>query len=285
ANTLDDIPIRQITADDINGDLLNGIHQVWMACEQSSDDELIQLKARFNRYPVSVHLVPSMLVRTLLNGSSTMIGDQLVISMDSSPVYGRNAASKRAFDLTLGSAILLLVLPLFAVIAIAIKLDSKGPVFFRQWRYGQNGKRFRIWKFRTMTTMDSGEDAFQQATPNDARVTRVGKFLRESSLDELPQLFNVVTGDMSLVGPRPHPVVMDDEYRELMASFGSRGLAKPGMTGLAQIEGLRGQTQYEADMKKRVLKDIHYLTTWSIWTDIRIIARTPVALLSRKNAY
>jgi putative colanic acid biosynthesis UDP-glucose lipid carrier transferase len=179
---------------------------------------------------------------------------------------------------------LLAILPLLLVIALAIRLDSPGPVFFRQPRMGWNGKTFRIWKFRSMFVHRTESNTVQQATKNDPRITRVGAFLRKTSLDELPQLFNVLTGEMSLVGPRPHAVQHDMEYSQRIEQYFARHNIKPGITGLAQVRGHRGETRDLDQMIQRVESDIEYINNWSLWLDLLILVRTTMAF-SGKNAY
>lgn len=190
----------------------------------------------------------------------------------------RASPAKRGMDVLLGSCLLVLLAPLFATIAVAIKLDSDGPVFFRQKRYGANRHVFRIWKFRTMRVMETEGD-FLQAAQHDSRVTRVGAVLRKTSLDEIPQLINVVTGSMSLVGPRPHALVMDDHFARLIPKLPARHLVRPGLTGLAQVSGFRGPTDDHDAMAGRVDKDVAYIADWSIGRDVHILLSTPVALL------
>ncbi|MDH3579122.1 MAG: exopolysaccharide biosynthesis polyprenyl glycosylphosphotransferase, partial [Hyphomicrobiales bacterium] len=189
-------------------------------------------------------------------------------------------------DYVLGSLIMLVALPIFAVIAIAIKIDSPGPVFFRQRRHGLNHNIISIFKFRTMNVMEDG-DEIKQAKKGDQRVTRVGAFLRKTSLDELPQLFNVLRGEMSLVGPRPHAIAHNNQYGEILkqASYASRHLVKPGITGWAQINGFRGPTDRPYLMRERVRCDLEYIDNWSIWFDLEILLLTLVYGFVAKNAY
>ncbi len=171
-----------------------------------------------------------------------------------------------------------------AAIAVAVKLSSPGPVFFRQRRYGLDGREIRVWKFRTMKVCEDGPQAVQ-AVKNDPRVTRLGAFLRKTSLDELPQLFNVLGGSMSLVGPRPHPDALNEEYRRRIGGYMLRHKVKPGITGLAQVNGWRGETDTPEKMEKRIEFDHRYIREWSLWMDFVIIAKTVTVVLSRKNAY
>lgn len=192
-------------------------------------------------------------------------------------VAGRPAAVrswfKRAFDVVGAGAGLLLLSPLLILVAVLIRIDSPGPVLFPQERYGLGARTFRIYKFRTMTASASRE-AFRQATAGDARVTRLGDVLRRTSIDELPQLFNVLAGDMSLIGPRPHPLALDEHYRQLIPGYMNRYAVRPGMSGLAQVTGHRGPTPTTASMAARVAQDLRYIETWSLFLDLRILLAT-----------
>ena len=192
-------------------------------------------------------------------------------------------AAKRTMDVVCSAIGILLLAPLFVLIAILIKLDSKGPAIFRQRRNGFNSKQFVIFKFRSMTVQEDGE-TIKQARRDDRRVTRVGQFLRQSSMDELPQLFNVLKGDMSLVGPRPHALAHDNEYKVLIAKYACRHHVKPGITGWAQVSGLRGETGRLEQMIDRVKMDLWYINHWSIALDLTILARTCFEIL-RNRAY
>jgi len=194
------------------------------------------------------------------------------------------AAVKRAFDLVLALSLLLFGAPLFAALAAIVWLDAGGPVLFRQTRLGQGGKPFDIFKFRTMTVMENG-DRIVQAKENDVRVTRTGKWLRAMSLDELPQLLNVIAGDMSLVGPRPHARAHDLHYAGLIANYTLRQDVKPGITGWAQVNGYRGETPTVGTMRARVDLDIFYARNASLMLDLLILARTPFAVISARNAH
>ena len=203
------------------------------------------------------------------------------------PRFGRSAVCvslKRAFDLLTASLVLLFLLPAFVVISALIALDSPGPVLFRQPRTGLNGAIFTIYKFRTMTVAPPGVTV-SHATRNDARVTRIGRFLRETSLDEIPQLLNVLRGEMALVGPRPHAVEHDRHYARLLPEYERRFAVRPGLTGLAQIQGLRGEVHDLGCMARRVDADVLYALHWSFLGDVAIMARTVPLLMARVNAY
>ena len=193
-------------------------------------------------------------------------------------------AIKRTEDIVVATIILILISPVFLIIAMAIKIDSKGPVIFKQKRGGINNTEIIVYKFRSMTTQDNGS-VVKQAGKNDARTTTIGKFLRRNSLDELPQFINVIQGSMSIVGPRPHAIAHDLEYGNLIPKYGQRFLVKPGITGLAQINGWRGQTDTLNKMKKRIDMDLKYINNWTLWLDIKIIFTTIWEGFSSKNAY
>ena len=187
-------------------------------------------------------------------------------------------------DLVLGGAMLVVLAPLLAAVTLLIKVDSPGPVIFRQRRKGFNGREFNIYKFRTMNVLENGP-IIHQAKRNDPRVTRVGRILRAASIDELPQLFNVLQGDMSLVGPRPHAVAHDNGYEKLIANYAFRQHVKPGLTGWAQIHGFRGETPQLELMEQRVALDVWYIRSWSFWLDLRIVALPSFELLRHEDVY
>ncbi len=188
-----------------------------------------------------------------------------------------------ALDVALASVILIAVAIPMLVIGALVKFTSPGPIFFRQRRYGLDGQEIRVWKFRTMVVCEQDHE-FKQATVNDPRVTRIGSILRRTSLDELPQLFNVLEGSMSLVGPRPHATVQNEEYRNLIQGYMLRHKVKPGITGLAQVNGWRGETDTLEKMERRVECDHRYIREWSVWMDVKILFRTIFVVLSRRNA-
>lgn len=200
-----------------------------------------------------------------------------------SPIAGWGGALKRLEDFVLGSIALLILFPLMALISIIIKLDSTGPALFCQSRTGRNGEIIKVYKFRSM--FQSGPATFKQAQRNDPRITRVGAFLRKTSLDELPQLFNVIQGSMSLVGPRPHPLKLDEDFQYVIPSLRSRYTVKPGITGWAQINGYRGETRRISDMVARIEHDRHYIMNWSVFLDLKILALTVFKGWTHKNAF
>ena len=235
---------------------------------------------------VSIHWIPDIFSLRLINHSVKEIAGIPVLTLSETPLTGISKLSKAVEDKFLSIIILLLISPVLLAVAIAIKLDSSGPVFFRQNRTGWNGKKFSIWKFRSMYVGQQMQDAedVKQAQKNDPRITKVGAFIRKTSLDELPQLFNVWTGEMSLVGPRPHAVQHDEAYSRRITDYYVRHNIKPGITGLAQVRGFRGETKDMELMTKRIESDIEYINNWSVWLDLAILLRTTTAFTG-KHAY
>jgi Undecaprenyl-phosphate glucose phosphotransferase len=243
-----------------------------------------QVANELRALPIPVRLMPDPIAGRFLECPILDLGPSKVIELQRAPLSVRQRAVKRTMDMALACLGLAALAPLFAAIAIAVRLSTQGPIFFVQVRVGFNGRRFRIYKFRTMTTLENGP-VVQQVRREDPRVTRVGKFLRRYSLDELPQLLNVVRGEMSLVGPRPHALAHDNEYDALIASYATRQKMKPGVTGWAQVNGCRGETPELSMMQRRVAHDLHYIDCWSVWFDIRIVVITLVQMLKPRNVY
>jgi putative colanic acid biosysnthesis UDP-glucose lipid carrier transferase len=212
------------------------------------------------------------------------IGATNLVRVQKKPISEWNSFLKATEDYVIASLALIVFLPAMAIIAVLVKLDSPGPVLFRQRRHGSNHKVIEVWKFRTMTVMEDG-DKVTQASKNDNRITRIGRILRKTSLDELPQLFNVLFGDMSLVGPRPHALTHNDYYSKLLEDYASRHRVKPGITGWAQIHGFRGEITAPNLMEKRVHYDLEYIDNWSIWLDLQILFLTPLFGFVSKSAY
>lgn len=233
---------------------------------------------------VTVHWIPDIYALRLVNHSFTEIAGVPVLTLSETPLIGFNKVIKETEDIILASIIFIMILPILLAVAIAVKLDSPGPIFFRQNRAGWNGKTFRIWKFRSMYVHQDDAGKVKQAQKDDPRITRVGRFIRKTSLDELPQILNVLSGDMSLVGPRPHAIQHDEEYSKRISDYFARHHIKPGITGLAQVRGLRGETTDIDQMVQRVESDIEYINNWSVWLDITILLRT-VTAFTGKNAY
>jgi len=234
--------------------------------------------------PIPVSFVPVGPTADLFQLPSHTIGDTVTVELQRGPRTLVDRAIKRAIDIVGAGVALLLLMPLFLMTAIAIKLDSPGPVIFRQRRSGFNGRQFQIMKFRTMSVQEDGETVVQ-ATPNDGRVTRVGNWLRRTSIDELPQLFNVLQGNMSIIGPRPHALAHDSEFSNLVAKYAYRHHVKPGITGWAQVNGYRGQTNTVADIEKRLELDLWYIDNWSFALDFKIALMTVIEIVQGENAY
>ncbi|TPG75378.1 undecaprenyl-phosphate glucose phosphotransferase [Pseudomonas arsenicoxydans] len=233
---------------------------------------------------IGVNWVPDIFSLRLINHSVREIAGIPVLTLSETPLMGMRLFLKNLEDKVLAFLILLFAAPFLAAIAIAVKIDSPGPVFFRQERMGWSGEIFRIWKFRSMVVHQTENGIVKQAEKNDPRTTRVGAFIRRTSLDELPQLFNVLMGEMSLVGPRPHAIQHDAQYSRGIAAYFARHNIKPGITGLAQVRGFRGETRDMEQMAQRVESDIEYINNWSLWLDFVILLRTLLAFTG-KRAY
>lgn len=260
------------------------IDMVYIALPMRAETRIRQLIAKLSDTTVSVYLVPDFLMYDLLRASWGNVGDLPVVSISETPFYGVDGFVKRMEDVILSSLFLMLVAVPMIFIAIGVKLSSPGPLFFRQRRYGLRGNQIEVWKFRTMSAWED-DDNVVQAKKNDPRVTRFGAFLRRTSLDEIPQLINVLQGNMSLVGPRPHAVAHNEHYRKQIDRYMLRHKVKPGITGLAQVNGWRGETNTLDKMQKRIEFDLAYIQNWSLWLDIKIIFRTMFIIFSDKNAY
>lgn len=273
--TLDDL-LRRSRAGEID--------HVYLALPASQEANIARIINELADSTTHLFLVPDFFFLDLLHARWTSLSSLPVISIYDGPLTGGQHALKRVEDLVLGAFFLLLAaLPMLAI-ALAIRLTSAGPVLFRQRRYGIDGREIVVWKFRTMSVAEDGPD-LTQAKRADPRVTPLGRLLRRFSLDELPQLFNVLAGHMSLVGPRPHAVAHNEQYRRLIHGYMLRHKAKPGVTGLAQVSGCRGETDTLEKMQRRVDFDLEYLRTWSIMLDLRILARTVAAVLRGDAAY
>jgi Undecaprenyl-phosphate glucose phosphotransferase len=259
--------------------------QVWVALPMRAEAEIKRLLDATSELPTTIRLVPDLFGYELLNHQASMIAGVPVITLRGTRVEGHARIAKAVEDRLLALVILLLLAPLMVLIAIGVKLSSPGPVLYRQKRNGLGGKEIDVWKFRSMRMHVEPGGQVTQATANDPRVTRFGRFLRASSLDELPQFINVLQGQMSIVGPRPHAVAHNHYFRERLDGYMQRYGVKPGLTGLAQISGFRGETDTIEKMARRVECDIEYIKSWSIWLDLKIILRTPRVLLKRTNAY
>ncbi|WP_345889718.1 undecaprenyl-phosphate glucose phosphotransferase [Spongiibacter thalassae] len=257
---------------------------IYIALPMREEETIKSLVEELANSSCCVHIVPDIFTFKMLNARSREIGGLPVVSVYDTPFDSIDAMAKRAEDVILSSIILCIVAIPMLCIAAAVKLTSRGPVLFRQRRYGVNGEEIEVWKFRSMTTCDNG-DIVVQATKNDKRVTKVGAFLRKTSLDELPQFINVLQGQMSIVGPRPHAVAHNELYRDQISGYMQRHLVKPGITGLAQVNGWRGETDTLEKMEKRVEFDLKYIRDWSVLLDIKIIFLTFLKGFVNSSAY
>lgn len=233
---------------------------------------------------VSIFIVPDFYTAEIMQGDWVTVGDTPTVSVIESPTQGIDSWAKRIEDVVLALLALIIFSIPMLLISLGVKLSSPGPVLYKQNRYGINGKPIRVWKFRSMSVTENDSE-FVQVKKDDARVTKFGRFLRHTSLDELPQLFNVLVGDMSIVGPRPHAVAQNEEFRGKVYGYMLRYKVKPGITGLAQVNGFRGETDTNEKMEHRVHYDVEYINNWSIWLDLVIILKTPWELIKGRNAY
>ena len=262
----------------------NKVDVIFIALPVRQVTRIIELIDQLRDTTASMYYLPDIAVFDLIQARSVVIEGIPALSMCESPFFGYRAIAKRATDVLISATALLLAAPLMLAIAILVGLSSRGPVIFRQRRYGLNGEEIMVYKFRTMTVTDDGP-TIVQATKSDPRTTRVGRFLRRYSLDELPQLMNVLSGQMSLVGPRPHAVAHNELYRKLIKGYMLRHKVKPGITGLAQVNGLRGETRTVEQMEARVRFDLEYLRNWSLELDLQILAKTVLRVFNDAKAF
>ena len=262
----------------------HGVDMIYIALPMASQPRILKLLEELRDTTASIYFVPDIFVFDLIQARVDSIGELPVVAVCETPFYGFNGVLKRASDVVLSLLFLVLASPLMAAIAIGVKLSSPGPVLFRQRRYGLDGRQIVVYKFRSMTVAEDGE-VVRQATKNDARVTRFGAFLRKTSLDELPQFINVLQGRMSVVGPRPHAIAHNEMYRKLIRGYMIRHKVRPGITGLAQVNGFRGETETVEKMKARIEHDLLYLRHWSLLLDLQIIVKTFAVVLKKQNAY
>ena len=261
-----------------------GIREVYITLPLGLQPRIVQLLESLQGTTASLYFVPDVFGISIIQGRLQDMNGVPVVGICDTPFTGTNGLVKRASDIVLASLILVLILPLLLLITIGVKLSSPGPALFKQRRNGLDGEEITVYKFRSMTTQDNGATV-TQATRSDPRVTRVGTFLRRSSLAELPQFFNVLQGRMSIVGPRPHAVAHNTLYRELIKAYMVRHKVKPGITGWAQVTGLRGETDTIEKMRARVEYDLEYLRNWSLGLDLQIIARTVRLIIFDRHAY
>ena len=278
AQTLGDL--EQLVADCKSG----GIDRVYIVLPPQAYERRKWLVKELADSTASVYIVPDVFTYQLLHSRSDTIMGIPTISIYDSPLDGSNAIIKRIEDIVLSTLILILISPVLLCLAFAVKFTSKGPVFFKQNRYGIDGKPIKVWKFRSMNVMEDGAKV-TQAIKNDKRFTPIGQFIRKTSLDELPQFLNVLQGQMSIVGPRPHAVAHNEEYRKLVDGYMLRHKVKPGITGWAQINGWRGETDTLDKMEKRIEFDLEYIRNWSLFFDLKIVFLTIFKGFINKNAY
>lgn len=257
---------------------------LYVALPLKAEERINEILLKCGNTTCDVHILPDFFVFNLVHSRMAHVGNIPTLSVFESPYFGAYRWVKRSIDIVFSIGILALISLPMLFIAAAVKLTSKGPAIFKQKRYGLDGKQIEVWKFRSMTTMDNGEEV-KQATKGDMRITPLGAFLRRTSLDELPQFINVLKGDMSIVGPRPHAVAHNEDYRTKIGYYMLRHKVKPGITGWAQINGWRGETETLEKMEKRVEFDLDYMRHWTPWMDVKIIFLTIFKGFVNKNAY
>ena len=262
----------------------NGIHEVYITLPLGSQPRFVALMEAIQGTTASLYFVPDVFGISIIQGRLQDMNGVPVVGICETPFTGINELSKRVFDIAVASIILVLIAPILLAVAVGVKLSSPGPVIFKQRRNGLDGEEIIVYKFRSMRAMDNGE-VVKQATKGDPRITRFGAFLRKTSLDELPQFINVLQGRMSIVGPRPHAVAHNESYRKLIKAYMVRHKVRPGITGWAQVNGCRGETETLDKMQARVEYDLEYLRNWSVGLDVSIIFRTIRLVLFDRNAY
>ena len=262
----------------------NNIDIIYIALPMTSQPRVLDLLDSLKDTTVSIYFVPDIFVFDLIQARIDDVGGIPVVAVCETPFSGFNGLIKRTSDIVLSLIILVLISPILLAVAIGVKLSSKGPVLFKQRRYGLDANEILVYKFRSMTVTENG-DSVKQATKDDNRVTPFGSFIRRTSLDELPQFVNVLQGRMSIVGPRPHAVAHNEIYRKVIKGYMIRHKVKPGITGWAQVNGLRGETDTVDKMEARIEYDLDYLRKWSLSLDLKIIARTILLVFKDRNAY
>ena len=281
---IDQIPLLGRVSEVANYVREHSIQMIFISLPMSAQPRIRKLLDDLHDTTASIYFLPDVYIFDLMQARFDNVGGLPVVAICESPYSGIDIVVKNISDFVLSTIILILLSPLILGIAIAVKLTSPGPAVFKQRRYGLNGEEIIVYKFRSMAVCEDGSH-ITQAQKDDRRLTKVGAFLRRTSLDELPQFINVLQGRMSIVGPRPHAVAHNELYRKLIKGYMLRHKVKPGITGWAQVNGLRGETQTLEKMKARIEYDLHYLQNWSIWLDLWIIMRTVWVVLRRDNAY
>ena len=284
-HTVEGVPVAGSPDDLVMRAKAGGLEEIWLTLPLRAEERMKEIMLQLRNTTVNVRFVPNIFGFSLLNHSMGEVAGVPVLNLNTSPMMGVNRLAKALEDRILAALILILASPLMVLIALAVKLSSPGPVFFRQKRHGWDGKPIKIYKFRTMVLHTEPPGCVTQCHRYDMRVTRLGAFLRRTSLDELPQFINVLQGRMSIVGPRPHAMEHNDQYKELIDDYMQRHKVKPGITGWAQVNGWRGETDTLEKMQKRVEYDLHYISNWSLWLDLKIIVLTLFKGFFHKNAY
>ena len=263
----------------------NHVDEVWIALPLRAEERVKELLYNLRHFTVNIKLIPDIFGFSLLNHSVTEVAGLPAVNLSDTPMGGGNQIVKELEDRILGLLFLIIILPLALFIALAIKLTSSGPIIFKQKRHGWDGKVINVYKFRTMVHQNEKSDEVAQATKDDARITKIGAFLRRTSLDELPQFYNVLQGRMSIVGPRPHAIQHNEHYKDKVDKYMLRHMVKPGITGWAQVNGFRGETDTLDKMEKRIEYDLYYIENWSLLFDLKIIFLTLFRGFVHKNAY
>jgi len=262
----------------------NQIDHVFITLPMSRDARILSMLDQLHDSTASIYFVPDLFAFNLMQARFDVLGGVPVVAIRETPFYGAAWMVKRMSDVAIAASALLLFAPMLLLVAAAIRFDSRGPVFFRQKRYGLDGREILVYKFRSMSVTEDGKDAFVAAARGDSRITRVGAFIRKTSIDELPQLINVLEGSMSIVGPRPHAVAMNEHYRREIPGYMVRHKVKPGITGWAQVNGYRGGDDLES-MRQRIEHDLAYMRHWSLWLDCRILLKTVTVVFADSKAF
>lgn len=262
----------------------NDVQMIYLSLPMASQPRILQVLDGLKDTTASIYFVPDMFVTDLIQGRMNSVCGTPVISVCETPFRGTTGLVKRMWDILLASVILVMIAPIMLAVALGIKFTSPGPIIFKQRRYGLDGKEIMVYKFRSMTVTEDGEKSYTQVKRGDARVTRIGAFIRKTSLDELPQFINVLQGRMSVVGPRPHAIAVNEQYRKLISGYMIRHKVHPGITGWAQVNGYRGGDDLES-MQRRIEFDLDYLRNWSLRLDLYIIARTVGVVFKDTKAF
>jgi putative colanic acid biosynthesis UDP-glucose lipid carrier transferase len=260
------------------------IERVYITLPMNRDARILSLLEQLRNSAASIYFIPDLLAYNLLQARFDVLQGIPIVAVCETPIYGASRLAKRVSDLLIATVALTLLTPVLLLVALCIRLESKGPILFKQKRYGLDGREIWVCKFRSMSVTEDGKTQFKAASRGDQRITKVGAFIRRTSLDELPQLFNVLEGTMSIVGPRPHPVAMNEHYRREIPGYMVRHKVKPGITGWAQINGYRGGDDLES-MRKRIEFDLDYLQHWSLGLDFHILCKTLAVVWADRHAY